>query len=204
MRDQVPAVKAAVSPNAPLPLGLRLANQASIDLLQPEKLAELQTWLTKTGCYVFTMNGFPYGGFHNERVKDQVHAPDWTTSDRADYSIRLFRLLAKLMPETETEGGISTSPLSYRLWWSTPEARQQAMQTATQNVLRVLSELLHLRETTGKVLHLDIEPEPDGLLDNTADFVAWYTDVLRPAARTYLAEQHGTLVGAGVALIVAW
>ncbi|ARK11969.1 metabolite traffic protein EboE [Fibrella sp. ES10-3-2-2] len=191
LREQVPAVKAAVSPNALLPLGLRLANQASIDLLQPEKLAELKNWLTETGCYVFTMNGFPYGGFHNERVKDQVHAPDWTTSDRADYSIRLFRLLAKLMPETETEGGISTSPLSYRLWWPTPEARQQAMHTATQNVLRVLTELLQLRETTGKVLHLDIEPEPDGLLDNTADFVAWYTDVLRPAARTYLAQQHG-------------
>ncbi|XWW45920.1 metabolite traffic protein EboE [Fibrella sp. USSR17] len=191
LREQVPAVKAAVSPNALLPLGLRLANQASIDLLQPEKLAELKNWLAETGCYVFTMNGFPYGGFHNERVKDQVHAPDWTTSDRADYSIRLFRLLAKLMPETETEGGISTSPLSYRLWWPTPEARQQAMHTATQNVLRVLTELLQLRETTGKVLHLDIEPEPDGLLDNTADFVAWYTDVLRPAARTYLAQQHG-------------
>jgi len=191
LREQVPAVKAAVSPNALLPLGLRLANQASIDLLQPEKLAELQKWLAETGCYVFTMNGFPYGGFHNERVKDQVHAPDWTTSDRADYSIRLFRLLAKLMPESETEGGISTSPLSYRLWWPTPEARHQAMHTATQNVLLVLTELLDLRETTGKVLHLDIEPEPDGLLDNTADFVAWYTDVLRPAARTYLAEHHG-------------
>lgn len=191
LREQVPAIKAAVSPSALLPLGLRLANQASIDLLHPEKFAELQAWLTQTGCYVFTMNGFPYGGFHNESVKDQVHAPDWTTRDRVNYSIRLFRLLAKLLPDSETDGGVSTSPLSYRRWFATPEARQTVMQKATQNVLLVLTELLYLRQTTGKILHLDIEPEPDGLLDNAAEFVGWYTDMLRPAARTYLAQQHG-------------
>lgn len=191
LREQVPAVKAAVSPNAPLPLGLRLANQASIALTQPDRLAEFQTWLAETGCYVFTMNGFPFGDFHIDRVKDQVHAPDWTTAERTDYTIRLFRLLATLLPDSEIDGGVSTSPLSYRLWWTTPEARQETMQTATQNVLRVLTELIQLRETTGKVLHLDVEPEPDGLLDNVADFVLWYTQTLRPAARTYLAQEHG-------------
>lgn len=191
LRQQVPAVKAAVSPDSPLPLGLRLANQASIDLTKPENLAEFQAWLADTGCYVFTMNGFPYGGFHNERVKDQVHAPDWTTTERVDYTIRLFHLLAKLLPATETEGGISTSPLSYRLWWPTADARQEAMQRATRHILQVLSELVQIRKSTSKHLHLDIEPEPDGLLDNAADFVAWYTQVLRPAARTYLASQQG-------------
>jgi hypothetical protein len=191
LREQVPAVKAAVSPNALLPLGLRLANQASITLTQPDRLAEFQAWLAETGCYVFTMNGFPYGDFHIDRVKDQVHAPDWTTGERTDYTIRLFRLLAQLLPAGETNGGVSTSPLSYRLWWPTPEARQETTQMATQNVLRVLTELILLRQTTGKILHLDVEPEPDGLLDNVADFVRWYTQTLRPAARTYLAQQHG-------------
>lgn len=191
LRQQVPAVKKAVSPTELLPLGLRLANQASIDLMYPGKLAELQTWLAETGCYVFTMNGFPYGSFHHERVKEQVHAPDWTTRARVDYTLRLFRLLAKLLPDSEKQGGVSTSPLSYSRWFSTPETRQQALQAATEHVLLVLTELLYLRQLTGKILHLDIEPEPDGLLDNTADFVAWYTDILRPAARTYLIEQHG-------------
>ena len=191
LREHVPAVKAAVSPDTLLPLGLRLANQASITLTEPNRLAEFQAWLVDTGCYVFTMNGFPYGGFHNERVKDQVHAPDWTTNERVDYSIRLFHLLAKLLPHGETDGGISTSPLSYRLWFNSPETRQEALETATQNVLRVLDALIHIRETTGKILHLDVEPEPDGLLDNVADFVVWYTTVLQPAARTYLAQHHG-------------
>ncbi|MEZ0541188.1 metabolite traffic protein EboE [Fibrella arboris] len=191
LREQVPAIKAAVSPTDPLPLGLRLANQASIDLMTDPNLEALQSWLSEAGCYVYTMNGFPYGGFHNERVKDQVHAPDWTTNERTDYTIRLFRLLAKLLPDSETDGGVSTSPLSYRLWWTSAEARQQATQMATQNVLRVLDALIRLRAETGKVLHLDIEPEPDGLLDNVADFVAWYTQDLRPAARMHLAKQQG-------------
>jgi len=60
---------------------------------------------------------FPYGGFHDVVVKDQVHAPDWTTDDRVQYSIRMFKLLAKLLPADMQEGGISTSPLSYRFWW---------------------------------------------------------------------------------------
>lgn len=196
LREQVPAVKAAYSPNAPLGLGLRVANQASIDLMQPEQLAQFKTWLAEAGCYVFTMNGFPYGGFHDTVVKDQVHAPDWTTTERADYTIRLFRLLAQLLPDYELEGGVSTSPLSYRLWWNSPgrpsaAAGYQAMIDGTQHMLRVLDELMQLRQQTGKILHLDIEPEPDGLLDNLDDFIEWYTGMLRPAARTYLDQKYG-------------
>lgn len=216
LRDQVPAVKAAVSPNAPLPLGLRLANQASIDLTQPEKLAEFQAWLAETGCYVFTMNGFPYGGFHHERVKDQVHAPDWTTNERVDYTIRLFQLLAKLLPTSETDGGVSTSPLSYRLWqksatnqaetssWTDfpasydddekPRSWSDIYQLATDNIMAVLESLMRIHQETGQILHLDIEPEPDGLLDNVAEFIAWYVDVLRPKTRTQLIQKTGMSV----------
>lgn len=64
---------------------------------------------------MFTMNGFPYGGFHHQEVKDKVHQPDWTTADRLGYTVRLAKVLAELLPEG-MEGGISTSPLSYKPW----------------------------------------------------------------------------------------
>lgn len=109
-----PVIKAQLSPNEPMGIGLRLSNIASIDLLNDEiYLEEFQQWLTTHDAYVFTMNGFPYGNFHHTRVKDQVHAPDWTTDDRLDYTLRLFDILAKLLPKG-MEGGISTSPLSYK------------------------------------------------------------------------------------------
>ena len=97
----------------------------------------------------------------------------------------MFELLAKLLPEDLSEGGISTSPLSYRHWWESPEELQTATHTATINMLRVAEKLNQLFEETGKYLHLDIEPEPDGILDNGQDFLAWYSQTLLPLSVVY-------------------
>ena len=84
------------------------------------------------GLFIFVINGFPYGGFHHTRVKDQVHAPDWTTQDRVLYTIQLFNILAELLPEG-MDGGVSTSPLSYKYWHPEliKEERAGAMAQAT-------------------------------------------------------------------------
>ena len=95
-----------VTPNRPLGIGLRLSNQASLEL-QQRGTGEFKDWMKTNGFYVFTMNGFPYGGFHRQKVKDLVHQPDWTYDERVDYTIRLFNLLAELLP-SGTDGGIST------------------------------------------------------------------------------------------------
>ena len=188
LKQHVPSVKAQVSPNQPMGLGLRFANQASIDLQDPAELKALQSWLREQNLYVFTLNGFPYGGFHNTIVKDQVHAPDWTTTDRRDYTIRLAHILSKLL--TEKEGGISTSPLSYKYWWNTEEECRQAMRASTQHLLEVVDALAEIEQNTGKIIHIDIEPEPDGLLNNHGDFVAWYENVLLPAGNPDLIRRH--------------
>lgn len=188
LKQHVPSVKAQVSPDQPMGLGLRFANQASIDLQDPAELKALQSWLKEQNLYVFTLNGFPYGGFHNTIVKDQVHAPDWTTTDRRDYTIRLAHILSKLL--TEKEGGISTSPLSYKYWWNTEDERMKAMRISTQHLLEVVDALAEIEKNTGKTIHIDIEPEPDGLLSNHSDFVAWYEQVLLPAGNPDLIRRH--------------
>ena len=140
-------------------------------------------------CYVFTLNGFPYGGFHHTIVKDKVHAPDWTTDDRVQYTIRLFDILAALLPDS-MEGGISTSPLSYKHWHS-KEADEQlpVIQSATHNILRVVEHLIEIKQTTGTSLHLDIEQEPDGLIGNGPEFLQWYNEHLLLMGINYF-EQH--------------
>ena len=80
----------------PFAIGLRLSNQAAVELTDPKTLLEFQRWLGKNSCYVFTINGFPYGQFHGTRVKEQVYAPDWTSPERLAYTNLLFDLLAKL------------------------------------------------------------------------------------------------------------
>jgi hypothetical protein len=89
------------------------------------------------------------------------------------------------------EGGISTSPLSYRYWFKTQEKLQAAIETATQHLLEVVVELIQIRQNTGKNLHLDIEPEPDGILENSAEMITFFTGWLLPKGKKYLAEQLG-------------
>ena len=177
LKDSFPVLKAQLSPEKPMGIGLRLSNLASIELLESNRLQEFKQWLSDVGGYVFTMNGFPYGGFHNTRVKDQVHAPDWTTNERLDYTIRLFNILADILPEG-INGGISTSPLSYKPWFSGADEREIATAAATENILKVAEELRQLKDRTGKTFHLDIEPEPDGFLESGPEFIDWYENIL--------------------------
>jgi hypothetical protein len=133
------------------------------------------------------MNGFPYGSFHNTTVKDQVHAPDWLTTERVQYTIRLAKILADLLPRN-IEGSISTSPLSYRLWHHANHT-SSIFETATIHVLLVVEEMIRIKKTTGKVLHLDIEPEPDGLLQTGDEFFDWYLNYLLPLGIVYLGDR---------------
>lgn len=178
----VPKVKKDVCPNERMGLGLRIANLASIDLTEDtNKLAALKAWLAQEKLYIFTLNGFPYGGFHNTIVKDQVHAPDWTSQDRVNYTRRLIDILSQILPDDLSEGGISTSPLSYKYWW---DNRSAACAQATMELLKLVPYLAQTEQKTGKWIHIDIEPEPDGLLENHREFVDWYTDMLIPFAIT--------------------
>ena len=92
------SVRERVCPDKAYAIGLRLSDQASRELSDPSTLLSFQRWLDKNQCYVFTINGFPYGRFHGTRVKEQVYAPDWTTRERLEFTNRLFDLLGQLTP----------------------------------------------------------------------------------------------------------
>jgi hypothetical protein len=189
LRTHIPAIKAKVSPDKPFGIGLRVSNLASLELSKEATLLEFKAWLKEQNCYVFTMNGFPYGGFHGVVVKDQVHTPDWTTADRVAYTIRLFRLMAALLPEG-MEGGVSTPPLSYKYWHTRcEEERGSIMEAATFNMLLVVEQLIRIHRGGGPLLHLDVEPEPDGLLENTKEYIDWYFQYLLAAGVPFIMEK---------------
>jgi len=190
LKANVPQIKASISPNQSFGLGLRLSARACEDLLQEENLHIFQAWLTELDVYVFTMNGFPYGDFHLHRVKENVHAPDWTTKERLQYTKNMFQVLAKLLP-TGLEGGISTSPLSYRFWHNQDtEAWEEMISKSTNHIIEIAEQLHEIERTTGKILHLDIEPEPDGVLENGVEFVQWYQADLLPKAYTHFHAKY--------------
>jgi len=190
LKKYIPEVKERLNVDKPFGIGLRLSHEASLILEKADQLTEFKNWLGSENAYVFTLNGFPYGDFHRTTVKDQVHFPDWTTSDRRDYTIRSFRILAQLLPEG-LEGGISTSPISYRHWFKSEAALNAGMETATCHLLEVVGELVEIKKQTGKSLHLDIEPEPDGILENSDEMIWLFTNWLLPIGKPWLAKKLG-------------
>lgn len=179
LKKYVPVIKQEVAPTQKFGLGLRLSNKASEELAADNNLFDFKKWLNEEDIYVFTMNGFPFGNFHGERVKDMVHAPDWTTEDRLVYTKRLFHQLSELLPEG-ISGGISTSPISYKYWHKSEEDRIKAMSVGAKHMLQVAIQLYETESESGKYMHLDIEPEPDGLLENSDEVVHYFTDYLLP------------------------
>ena len=89
----VPSVRAAVAPGEAFPVGLRISGQASREL-DAATVRCFGEALTAKGLYVRTVNGFPYGRFHNTPVKESVYLPDWRDPERLAYTIRLAEALA--------------------------------------------------------------------------------------------------------------
>lgn len=200
IKKNFPQIKKTLSPNGPMGIGLRLSNVASLTLIKQENLNVFRQWLAENDAYVFTMNGFPYGSFHNTRLKDQVHAPDWTTDERVDYTIRLFQILKTLLPEG-MDGGVSTSPLSYKPWFPQEGALKNVKELCTDNLLLVVENLIAINDSTGKVLHLDIEPEPDGMLESGKEFMEWFINDLIEDGAKKLAEKFNISLYKAVAVL---
>ncbi|HET6990568.1 MAG TPA: xylose isomerase, partial [Bacteroidia bacterium] len=94
LKKNIPAIKKSISPDKSFGIGLRLSAEAAEVLLTENHLPEFRNWLSENGCYVFTMNGFPFGSFHNAVVKDEVYKPDWSTRLRMEYTLDLINVMA--------------------------------------------------------------------------------------------------------------
>ena len=177
LRNNTLKIKKNLCADEAFGIGLRLSNRACLDLLEADHLSRFKAWLENHHFYVFTLNGFPYGDFHQKSIKAEVHRPDWTTKERLQYTTRLADVLAFLLPP-DLEGGISTSPLSYKGWH-----RDQASvkKQATENLLLIVEHLYRIRQTTGKNIHLDIEPEPDGFIETSEEYGVFFKQFLERA-----------------------
>jgi len=179
LKKNIPIVKQSVCPDKSFGIGLRLSNQAAAEILMDNQIAFFKQWLVENDCYVFTMNGFPYGGFHNTIVKDEVYKPDWTTNERLQYTANLITIMEQLMAEN-SEAGISTAPLSYKPWLIDNCNTIDVYEASTINLLKCVVALHRIKEATGKYIHIDIEPEPDCLLENTKETLDFFNSYLIP------------------------
>jgi hypothetical protein len=165
-------VRDRVSPADPFAIGLRLSQRAASELSTGKNLTDFRRWLEANRCYVFTINGFPYGQFHGTRVKEQVYAPDWTTLERLSYTNLLFDLVAELVP-AGVEGSVSTLPGSFKPFITELAQRKRII----SHLWACVEHIERLEQRTGKRFHLGLEPEPLGLFENTSETLAFFDEV---------------------------
>ena len=169
LKRDVLAVRDRMASGRAYAIGLRLSDVASRELSEPAVLDSFQQWLTDENCYVFTINGFPYGNFHGTRVKEQVYRPDWTDPARLEYTNRLFDLIAQLVP-AGVEGSVSTLPGSFKEFIQ-DESQEQVIR---RNLWSCAEHIAALSDRTGKPLHLGLEPEPLGYFETSAETVRFF------------------------------
>jgi len=179
LASSLPRVRALLDHRGPFGIGLRLSAQAARTLEQPEELDAFRRFLRAGDYYVLTINGFPYGAFHGQRVKEQVYRPDWREDARLDYTNRLARLLSELLKDrTDIEGSVSTVPGAFR---SEINSREDVTAMATR-MIRHAAELVSIRERTGVTITLAIEPEPACYIETVEDAIRFFQEYLFNAA----------------------
>lgn len=178
-------VKRRVSPDEPMGVGLWISHSAAHEIVQRGVVREAREWLESVGLLPYTLNGFPYGDFHQEIVKHRVYAPTWADSARLDYTKLLVNILHELLP-AGADGSISTLPLQ----WGQPSPSDTQLQQSAANLqdaARFMSELL---QSTGRLIHLCIEPEPGCVFDKAEHIVDFFERYLLPGGNEDQIRRH--------------
>jgi len=178
-------VRRATSPEAPYAIGLRLGADAARELAQPQTLENFKEWLEKENSYIFTINGFPHGNFHGQRVKEKVYLPDWTDPERLNYTLRLFQILSFLLPEG-SEGSVSTLPGSFKEFHPPPRMPE----IAYQHLLQCAEEIEKLSLEKNQDLHLGMEPEPLGWFETIPETIQFMNQLFDRAETPELVRRR--------------
>ncbi|MHC4392115.1 MAG: metabolite traffic protein EboE [Planctomycetota bacterium] len=166
--------RARACPDHPMGVGLWLSAPLLAELDEGDALPQLAERLAEAGLHCRTLNAFPYGGFHADKVKRDVYRPSWAAEDRLAYTIAAARALARLLPGAADRGTISTVPLG---WPSDIRTSEAAIATGI-NVLRAAEALEALEDETGRRIQLLLEPEPGCALETTDQAIAFYHALL--------------------------
>ncbi|MFO0871577.1 MAG: metabolite traffic protein EboE [Pirellulales bacterium] len=156
----------------------------------PQAGDDLERALRERQMTCYTLNAFPFGDFHGERVKEQVYLPDWSDLRRRQYTERCARVLARLLGDT-AEGSISTLPLGFRGF----DHVSTFFADCCLQLLTLAEFLAELERQTGKCIRLAIEPEPFCLCETTSQTIEFFDQLRAAAARRGLTAEAERYLG---------
>jgi sugar phosphate isomerase/epimerase len=164
------AVRRAFSPGEPLGLGLWLPAAAARAIAgSADVAAEVRAALAANGLSIATVNAFPAGGFHGERVKERVYAPPWGDPARLDYTLDVGRALVRLL-DPGTTCVASTVPGTWREWRRGPAENR----VLAEGLVAAARAFADLADASGVRVVLAPEPEPGCTLETAEEAVAFW------------------------------
>ncbi len=179
------SVKKHFSPESPMGVGLWLSAPTARKLQGEGRTEEFAAWLHDSGLVPFTLNGFPYGDFHQPVVKHRVYEPTWFEAARADYTQDLIAILHTLLP-AGAEGSISTMPIV----WGEPRPTGEQLTQAADHLRGVARRLARLEQDTGRLIYLCLEPEPGCFLQRGDDIIRFFAEYLLPGGEEDALRRH--------------
>lgn len=170
----------------PYGLGLRLSGRTVAELERLDAGEEADQFFARQPFRPFTVNAFPLGAFHGQRVKEQVYAPDWAEPTRLNYTKGAARLFSRWLREGEI-GSISSVPLGFREALGHPDF----LEAASAQLLAWVEFAAYLEVETGRRLILALEPEPGCALETTEEVINFLETWVWPRCRQEtLARTH--------------
>ncbi len=164
--------------------GLWLSASAAKSLLEDQpidesasQLDQFKQCLNDNGMLLTSLNGFPYGNFHQGVVKKDVYLPTWAQPERLAYTTNLAQILAQCLPDDIHFGAISTVPLGYAELWDGIQNKQ-----ALNYFTALIENLTDIENNIGKRICICIEMEPDCVLQSTDQLLSFFNNDLLPYA----------------------
>ncbi len=191
LQQHTVAVKQLLAMDQPMPFGIWASATALEQLKSPQSLSRLKDVLDENQLVPFTVNGFPYGDFHQRVVKQSVYTPDWSTDKRLAYTLQLADLHHDLLPPAAVST-ISTLPLGWPAErWKDGSPPKEYLRRCAENLTTCATELDRRYQQTGRRHVICIEPEPGCVLDCCGDVVDFFQRSLFPRGESLIRNHIG-------------
>ncbi len=153
-------------------IGLRLSAKAVGEALKDTQ--KFKAWLSENNYFISTINAFPYGDFHQTEVKKNVYLPDWSQTERVQYTKDIIDFIIAV--NTQANCTISTVPIG----WKEDFQDKQKLDCAVLNLQEITQYLKEVNRVHKTDITLALEPEPGCYLENTEDVLNFFNNILDP------------------------
>lgn len=169
-------------------LSLCLSNSLANEIKKTDNISNLKMWLKKNRLYISSINGFVYQTFHQKKIKENIYLPDWTSKKRLNFTQNLIDILKNIIKKNH-DGSISTLPISYKSW-TKDNHKHYVLYKTSKHLSELLILLINIKKQIKNIIHLDIEPEPQCMIETYKETHTFFEQWLLPICKKYLIPRY--------------